>query len=212
MMLIKKAATTDNDKPVVIEIPDMRRVLQTAAFEDIYYEHCSYFTPGTFARFLRHIGFGISDINLVYQDQYLIAESNPNVSKTSKLFSIEESLDETRQLIDQFQRELVKKLKFWTQFFKSANENNEKIAIWGSGSKCVSFFSAIGITKEISMVVDINPNRRGKYIPGIAIKIASPQELIDLNPDKIIIMNKIYETEIRQQLIEFKITADIMTL
>src|SRR3712207_6943984 len=31
---------------VAIEVPDTLRVLTEGAFWDLYYEHCSYFTPG----------------------------------------------------------------------------------------------------------------------------------------------------------------------
>ena len=44
---------------VVFEIPDNTRVLQEQAFEDIYYEHCSYFSPGTLARLFRDSGFEV---------------------------------------------------------------------------------------------------------------------------------------------------------
>ena len=35
------------------ELPDSRRVFDEVAFWDIYYEHCSYFTPGSLARLFR---------------------------------------------------------------------------------------------------------------------------------------------------------------
>ena len=42
---------------VFFELPDTERVLTEAAFWDIYYEHCSYFTPGSLARLFRRTGF-----------------------------------------------------------------------------------------------------------------------------------------------------------
>jgi hypothetical protein len=43
-----------DDTAVFFETPDAKRVLAEGAFWDIYYEHCSYFsperTPGCFAR------------------------------------------------------------------------------------------------------------------------------------------------------------------
>lgn len=212
LSLIKQATETTSSKPVMIEIPDVKRVLQSAAFEDIYYEHCSYFTPGTYARLLRSTGFNVTDLRLEYQDQYLIAECGPKSSSVTLKFPDEESLEETKDLVKHFKREFDKKLKFWSGFFQSAKQESKKIAIWGSGSKCVSFYSTLGLTDEISMVVDINPNRQGKYIPGIAVRISAPEDLSRLSPDFVIVMNNVYEAEIRRDLGNLEVSTKTITL
>ena len=33
------------NRPVFFQIPEATRILRDCAFEDIYYEHCSYFSP-----------------------------------------------------------------------------------------------------------------------------------------------------------------------
>ncbi len=45
---------------LVFETPDAKRVLKEAAFWDIYYEHCSYFSPGAHARVFRQEGFDVT--------------------------------------------------------------------------------------------------------------------------------------------------------
>ena len=67
----------DRAVSVVFEIPDTVRVLEDAAFEDIYYEHCSYFTPGSLARLFRHCGFEVTDLYRAYGDQYLLIDARP---------------------------------------------------------------------------------------------------------------------------------------
>ncbi|MFQ5869973.1 MAG: class I SAM-dependent methyltransferase, partial [Candidatus Zixiibacteriota bacterium] len=44
------------DTAVFFEIPEAIRVLREQAFWDIYYEHCSHFSPGSVARLFRHCG------------------------------------------------------------------------------------------------------------------------------------------------------------
>src|SRR5262249_10284459 len=50
MRIIRGSLEGRPDTVVLFELPDALRVLRECAFWDIYYEHCSYFTPGSLAR------------------------------------------------------------------------------------------------------------------------------------------------------------------
>jgi hypothetical protein len=45
MRVIRAQSATAPTSPVLFELPDVLRVLEEVAFWDVYYEHCSYFTP-----------------------------------------------------------------------------------------------------------------------------------------------------------------------
>lgn len=212
MSLLKNAASTGTKKTVMVEIPDMKRVLETCAFEDIYYEHCSYFTPGTYARLFRNVGFDISDLRLEYDDQYLIAELGIGDSSVSKEYPIEESVAETKLMVAKFKNRFEEKCAYWTQYFSRMEAENRKVAIWGSGSKCVSFLTTLGLIEKVDVIVDINPNRQGKFAPGLSNQIKSPKELVNLNVSNIIIMNSIYKEEIQRELTTLGCEAEIVTL
>ena len=47
---------------VFFEVPDVTRILHECAFWDIYYEHCSYFSPGSLSRLFRSCKFEISTL------------------------------------------------------------------------------------------------------------------------------------------------------
>jgi ABC-type enterochelin transport system substrate-binding protein len=50
---------------------------------------------------------------------------------------------------------------------------------------------------QISYVVDINPRKQGMYVSGTGQEIVSPEFLKDYDPDLVLIMNPIYNEEIR---------------
>jgi hypothetical protein len=74
------------------------------------------------------------------------------------------------------------------------------VAIWGSGSKCVSFLSTVGVRDDIAAVIDINPFRHGKFLAGSGQEVVAPESLIDQPVDAIFVMNPIYTGEIQAQL------------
>ena len=52
----------------------------------------------------------------------------------------------------------------------------------------------------VSMVIDVNPAKQGKYLPGTGIKVDSPQNALERLPlgSKIFVMNSNYLQEIRE--------------
>jgi SAM-dependent methyltransferase len=212
MQTVRRSIGDRSDVVVVFEIPDTVRVLKDLAFEDIYYEHSSYFTPGSLARLFRQSGFKITDLYRAYGDQYLLVEALPAQEIQDQTHPLEESLDELTQYVNYFQQHIEAKLQHWQAHLDAACEQKQKVVVWGSGSKCVSFFTTLRVDEQIQYVVDINPYRQGKFIPGVGKEIMAPEFLKTYQPDQIIVMNAIYQVEISKMLKEMGVSAQIYCL
>ena len=202
----------DRDTVVVFEIPDNTRVLKEQAFEDIYYEHCSYFSPGTLARLFRNSGFEVTDLYCEYGDQYLLIEAKPVAIPSEKIHPFEEKVEDVARDVELFKEKITGKLEYWKNYLEDAQTKNEKVVVWGSGSKCVAFLTTLKTVDKIEYAVDINPHRHGKYIPGVGKEIMSPEFLKSYQPDKVIVMNAIYTEEISQMLKDMGVTTEVVAL
>jgi len=76
----------------------------------------------------------------------------------------------------------------------------------------VSFLTTLNTIDKIQYVVDINPHRHGKFIPGVGKEIKSPEFLQDYAPARIIIMNAIYRPEIEEMLEKRNVKAEVIAL
>lgn len=202
------------DRPVsvVFEIPDTVRVLEEAAFEDIYYEHCSYFTPGSLARLFRNCGFEVTDLYRAYGDQYLLIDARPVAMPSEKIHPLEDNPAEISRAVQAFVDQIHGKLNGWRSRLKTAQKEGKKVVVWGSGSKCVAFLTTLATIDKIQYVVDINPHRHGKFIPGVGKQIMSPAFLKEYQPDLVIVMNEIYCDEIGAMLKDMGIAPEIVAL
>ena len=200
------------DVGVVFEIPDTTRVLRDAAFEDIYYEHCSYFTPGSLACLFRACSFEVIDLYRAYDNQYLLIEAKPISQSSNKIHFQEETLTALRENVEYFINQINDKLSHWRQYLEQSKRNSKKVVVWGSGSKCVAFLTTLDTIDTIQYVVDINPHRQGKFIPGVGKEIMSPEFLKTYQPDEVIIMNSIYRQEIQKMLDEMGVTTQLLQL
>ena len=86
----------------------------------------------------------------------------------------------------------------------------KKAIVWGSGSKCVGFMTTLGVKDEIQYIVDINPRRHGKFIPGAGKQIVAPEFLKQYRPDTVIVMNPIYCNEIKKMMDDMRLTAEFI--
>ncbi|NET57875.1 MAG: methyltransferase domain-containing protein [Symploca sp. SIO2E6] len=198
------------DTAVFFEIPDMTRVLKDIAFEDIYYEHCSYFTPGSLARLFRSCGFEVTDLYRAYDEQYLLIEAIPVTTPSDKIHPLEESLEEMAQDIKHFVVEINNKFQQWKQHLQQMEEQGKRVVVWGSGSKCVAFLTTLDTKAQVQYIVDINPHRHGKFIPGVGQEIMSPEFLKEYQPDQVIVMNRIYCGEIQEMLDKMGVQTEVI--
>jgi len=195
-----RSAFTTNNGVVFFEVPDVSRILQEVAFWDIYYEHCSYFNLGSLARLFRFCDFEVINLMKDYFDQYLLIEAKSVNYKSKKTNEKEESVDETAKNVELFSKRCQSKLDQWKNQLRKISIEKKRAIVWGSGSKCVAFMTTLGVKDEIEFIVDINPNRHGKFIPGVGKQIVPPEFLKEYQPDTVIVMNPVYCKEIGQKL------------
>jgi SAM-dependent methyltransferase len=200
METIRKSIRDDQEVVLFFEVPSIVRILKIQAFWDIFYEHCTYMSPGSLARLFRLTGFEVLDMYLEYDQQYLFIEAKPVKGISKKIHPLEEPVGELRELTRYFVDRITVQLEDWRNKLLKFREENKKVVIWGGGSKSVGFLTQFHDVGVIAHVVDINPHMQGNYIPGIGIRYVGPDFLEAYRPDVVIVMNSVYMEEIRKML------------
>lgn len=206
-----QALVDDTPSSMFIQVPESRRIFEKIAFEDIYYEHCSYFTPGSLARLLRRLGFFVDRIELTYDDQYLTVEALNAMEESAPLPTAEETVDTLRDSVEHFATRCAARITEWSERI-DALKRAGPVAIWGSGSKAIAFLNAIESAEDITTVVDINPHRHGFFLPGAAVEVAAPRSLVSDPPAAVIVMNRIYLPEVRRDLNRMGLRPELLAL
>lgn len=208
---LRKSIGERHDTLIFFEVPDMVRVLREGAFWDIYYEHCSYFTRSSLMRLFQITGFRILELKSAFDDQYLLLTACPATGGDSLMIE-EAGHVPINRYVDEFRISCSRKIEMWHGIIQKYFEKGQRIVIWGSGSKGVAFLTTLGLAGEIEYVVDINPYRQGKFMPGTGQQIVSPAFLKSYHPDLIIVMNPIYIGEIQAELHQLNIAAEILSV
>ncbi|MEN8008232.1 MAG: class I SAM-dependent methyltransferase [Candidatus Krumholzibacteriota bacterium] len=206
-----RLAQGDRPAEIFFMIPDATRILEDCAFEDVYYEHCSYFSPHSLDRLFRAAGFFPTAVGHEYDGQYLtIAASTANGGQGPLVGP--EQLGDLSRWVGGFPDLFASQLEFWRGRIDAWRAAGKTAVIWGSGSKGVSFLTTLGLDDGIAGAVDINPHRQGFFMPGTGHRIYGPDDLIELKPDVVIVMNPIYREEIAADLAARGLTPEILAV
>ncbi|HJS89095.1 MAG TPA: class I SAM-dependent methyltransferase [Steroidobacteraceae bacterium] len=201
---------------IFFELPDMERVLEQGAFWDIYYEHCSYFTRGSLARLFRSAAFDVRGLYKAYDNQYLMLEAQPAARPTDAMLPQEDDLAAIASLVERFERQVDARVRALSDAAADWRARGRRLAIWGSGSKCVSLISSLGLSQDSGCgtlaIVDINPHKHGKFLAGSGFEIVSPDALRGLQPEVVLVMNSIYTEEIRRALASRSLHPQLIAL
>ncbi len=211
-MRMLRRSMGDRDTMVFFQVPDVTRILRHCCFEDIYYEHCSYFSGGSLAGLFGRCGFDVLGLEKAYDGQYLTLEARPSNGTPASGNVLEDDLEALKDLVATFADRLNPKIAQWRSTLRAFAGQGRRVVLWGSGSKAVAFAHSLGITDEIQYTVDINPYRQNTFLPGTGHLIVSPAFLKEVRPHVVIIMNEVYVDEIRRDLDGMGLDPEILTI
>jgi SAM-dependent methyltransferase len=208
--MIRRAIGTRNNMLVLFELPDVTRILREAAFWDVYYEHCSYFSSGSLARLFRASHFDLLELGRDYGDQYLLLAAKPADLATQPAFPLENDIQQMNGDVEHFRRAVPSTIEHWRSVILSARRQGKKVVLWSALSKAVSFLTTLKVGDAIEYTVDINPHRQGRYLPTTAQPIVAPSFLQQYKPDLVILMNPIYVAEVQRDLARMGLSAEVL--
>lgn len=209
---VRKNIGDNHQTTVFFQIPDATRVFSKCAFWDIYYEHCSYFNPVSLSHLFTSNGFKVMDIWKGYNDQYLMIEARAVEQGNDGKLPEKEEVDSVKKIVEKFVRVYDEKIGWWNHKMNEIKDNNEKVVLWGAGSKGVAFLTTLKIHDEIPYGIDINPYKKGTYMAGTGQEILTPDYLQDIRPDIVIVMNPIYTYEIQKDLDKMGLEPELISL
>jgi hypothetical protein len=210
-----RRAVGEQQSVVFFEVPNALWTLRHGGVWDVIYEHCSYYSPQSLAHLFTQHGFRVLAVNEVFGGQFLTIEAEPEedgeqgrkgAGGSGSPMDLDALTADARAFAENY---LAKRAEWQARLEQMAAAGRHGV-VWGAGSKGVTFLNAMAAGDEIAAVVDINPRKQGKYIPGTGQLIIAPAELAALRPDFVILMNPNYREEVGRILAKCGVEAEIL--
>lgn len=193
------AALQSSREPMFyLEVPNALFTVRDLGIWDLIYEHCQYFTAGSLGTAVRCSGLVPTQIVETFGGQYLSLEADraPSESTTP---SAGEAQSGCVEWATSFSGRFARLLDRWRKELDELTETGPAV-VWGAGSKGVTFVNLLQPGERIAALVDINPHKQGRYIAGTGHRVIAPHELGSLPCSAVLIMNPLYDKEVRAQV------------
>ncbi|WP_444454852.1 class I SAM-dependent methyltransferase [Rhodobacter capsulatus] len=192
---------------VSIEAPHLLSLVDGVQFDTIYHEHYAYWSALALERLLARHGLNVFDVETLPTHggsiRYLAArEARPATAALLALRAKEANRgldkDAFYQGFDARVRKVLQNFRAWAA---AQQDMGRKLAAYGAAAKGNTFLNAAGIGADAFLAVaDRSPAKVGRRLPGSHIPVVTPEALLALAPDEILILPWNIAPEIVAQL------------
>lgn len=176
---------------VFFETPCVEWILENEVVWDFFYEHCSYFSAGSLGHAFERAGFAVDSVSHVFGGQYLWAEGHAAARAPSATVGTSPVPALAKRYAAR-EAVIVHELRERVAEFASAGP----VALWGAAAKGTTLANLVDPDATLlTCLIDINPNKRGKFLAGSAHRIVGPGDIASLGIRTALVMNPNYIEE-----------------
>lgn len=192
------------------EFPHLLRLVSENQFDTIYHEHYSYLSLTSVKRVFEQNGLSMFDVEelpthggslRVYAQRKDTGahEASPNVTKLLEREAA--SGISSEMFYEGFQAKANKVKNDLLLFLIEARRAGKTVAGYGAAAKGNTLLNYAGVRPDLlSYVVDRNPAKQDKFLPGCRIPIVAEAQLKQTRPDYVLILPWNLRTEVAEQL------------
>ena len=192
------------------EFPHLMRLVAENQFDTIYHEHFSYLSFGTVVRIFATVGLDVFDVeelpthggSLRVFAQRADGGRQPRSSRVDALLQREADVGLfAAATYAGFQARADRVKNDSLAFLLQMKREGKRVAAYGAAAKGNTLLNYAGVRPDlIPFVVDRNPAKQGKYLPGSRIPIVGEERLREAKPGCIVILPWNLRDEVIAQL------------
>lgn len=204
------AVLLKHDGVATFEFPHVIALIEGNLFDTIYHEHYSYLSFTSALRILTANGLSVFDVQkLATHGGSLRVFAGRADGKARKTTS------RVKELLDKEHEAGVCDARYYTRlqesanrtknrllsFLLTANQDGKTVGAYGAAAKGNTLLNYAGVRPDLlPWIVDRNPEKQGKYMPGSGIRIVEEEHLLRTRPDYVLVLPWNLSDEISRQL------------
>lgn len=192
------------------EFPHLLRMVQEGQFDTVYHEHYSYLSLTAVSRIFTANGLSVFDVEHLstHGGSLRVFAQRLDTGKHETSAEVARTLDEeqragvaTPDFYACFQQQAERVKNDLLAFLVELRRGGKRIAAYGAAAKGNTLLNFAGVRPDLlPYVVDLNPAKQGKYLPGSHIPIVAEARLREDRPEYILILPWNLKTEVSEQL------------
>lgn len=195
---------------ITMEFPHLLQLINNNQFDTIYHEHFSYLSFYTVKKIFESAGLKLFDVEEIPTHGGSLriyaahAENNKQEINANVQLLLDKEISFGVDTIDYykgFQQRAFKAKIGLLEFLVEQKNKDKKVVAYGAAAKGNTLLNYCGIKSDlIDFVMDANPHKQNKFLPGSHIPVFEESEIKKSKPDFVLILPWNLKTEITSQL------------
>ncbi len=189
-----------------IETPHLLAIVEGGQFDTIYHEHFSLFSLHTLERALAAHGLEVFDAEALptHGGSLRVLSARPGTRAQTERVAQMRASERAAGLEDlatyaRFEERVRETKRALLEFLIAAKRDGKRIVGYGAPGKASTLLNYCGIKRDfLDFVVDRNPYKQGRLMPGTRIPILPVERLAEHRPDYVLIL----PVNLRDEIIE----------
>ena len=192
------------------EFPHLMNLVKFAQFDTIYHEHFSYLSLTAVKTIFKANGLTVFDVeelpthggSLRVYAQRSDTGQHAISPRVAEMLKREDDVGmRTAAYYGKTQADAVRIKRDLWRFLLQAQEEGKTVAAYGAAAKGNTLLNYAGVRDDlVKFVIDLNPAKQNKFMPGSRIPMVGPDVLNTVKPDYMLILPWNLEKEIKAQL------------
>ncbi|MFY0476540.1 methyltransferase domain-containing protein [Achromobacter marplatensis] len=192
------------------EFPHLLRMVQESQFDTAYHEHYSYLSLTAVSRIFQSNGLAVFDVEHLgtHGGSLRVFAQRADTGKHDVSDNVAHTLAQEQQagmtgpeFYSRFQQEAERVKNDLLAFLVELRRGGKRIAAYGAAAKGNTLLNFAGVRPDLlPYVVDLNPAKQDKYLPGSHIPIVAEARLREDKPEYILILPWNLKAEVSEQL------------
>ena len=198
------------DGVATFEFPHLLRLIAENQFDTIYHEHFSYLSLTAVGRIFAHNGLTVFDVEEVATHggslrvfaQRVNSGAHAVAHRVAEMLARESAAGMTTpDYYAGFQCRTDRIKNTFLTFLIDAKNKGKKVAAYGAAAKGNTLLNYAGVRPDLlPWVIDLNPAKQDKYLPGSRIPVVDETRLRAERPDYVVILPWNLRGEVMEQL------------
>lgn len=192
------------------EFHHLQRLIDGSQFDTIYHEHFSYLSLTAVDRIFAAAGLSVFDVeelpthggSLRVFAQRADSGVHPRTAAVDALLASEAAAGmRSAAYYAGFQERVLRVKHDFLSFLLRASAEGKTVVGYGAAAKGNTLMNFAGVRPDlVAFVVDRNPAKQGKYLPGSRIPVVGQEELTKVRPDFVVIFPWNLRDEVMSEL------------
>lgn len=182
-----------------VEVPSAEHIFGSSDVWDLIYPHYSYFSAPSLIRLAQRAGIEVLAVNRRFNEEFLSIHAtkgrSPGAAEHGRA-RVEDLISDTERFAHRFARRVSESART----IEVASADGKSIALWGAGARAVTFLNLVPGADRIPLIVDVNPAKTGRHVPGTGQRVVGPDDHQVRDADVVMVMNAVYAGEIGERL------------